>query len=440
MKEHVTQKHSNWWKGPENLCPALEKDIRTDVVIVGGGFTGLYTALNLRKAGVEVVILEREYAGSAASGRNSGYVDGLIGKDYPSLLKLNKPERAKELCAFAKTSVESLEQFIKEHQIDCEYIGNGNINAAVHPKQIKRLKLLEEAGKGLELHFKFLDQQAMLERGIPPTFVAGIHDPVGGTLNPGKLVARVRQLAIDAGVKLYENSPVVRIQAGKPIRVETARGVVTADQAVLATNAFTMQLGYKKRFMSPIWAGMFESAPLTQEQRERLKWPGKEGLYTAHEKLESYRLTERGTLIAGGKFVKIPYGFQLDNLSQPKMAAQIEQVFRWRFPELADLDLATFWGGWIGIPLDFMPGIGQIGKNGNLHYGMGYAGHGVPQTLLVGEILAENVQGKQHPLGHVLQRRTFPIPPEPFKWLVSNMVDFGLGLVDRGVDKALAGK
>ncbi len=440
MTKFVTQKYSNWWSGPENLQPRLIEDLRTDVVVIGGGFTGLYTALNLRQRGISVAVLEREFAGSGASGRNSGYIDGLIGKDYTSLLKTNKLSRAQELCHFAKTSVLRLEGFIRDNQIECSYVSNGNINAAIHPRQNKRLMALQAAGKGLGLNLRFLGRDEMRERGIPASFVSGILDPVGGILDPGKLISNVRKMAISAGVQLYEQTEVVRIHNSAPVMVETAGGTVTADSAVLATNAFTMQLGWKRRFMSPVWAGMFESETLSQEQRDRLNWPNREGIYTAHEKLESYRLTEHNTLIAGGKYVYIPWGSQLRNLDRPTMAVKIEKVFRNRFPELEDLKLATFWGGWIAIPLDFMPGIGVTGKYNNIHYGIGYAGHGVPQTLLVGEILAENVQGKAHPLGKVLDRWTFPIPPEPFKWLVSKVVDGALGIADRYIDRMVTQK
>ncbi|MEO0639670.1 MAG: FAD-dependent oxidoreductase [Bacteroidota bacterium] len=433
-----TQKYSNWWAGPDTLQPRLKKNIQADVVIVGGGFTGLYTALELRKAGVDVVVLERGHAGSEGSSKNSGYVDGLKGKDFPSLLKMYKKDRAKELCHFAKEAVLKLEDFIQQHDIACDYINSGNVMSAVHSRQIKRLKNLEAAGQDLGMHFQYLNRNEMRERGLPASFVGGIWDQVGGTVDPGKLVCHLREMAIAAGVKLYEKTNVLKVHNTWPVMVETLEGNVRAKHAVLATNAFTMQLGWKKRFMSPIWAGMFETAPLTPEQKARIGWHGKEGIYTAHEKLESYRLTARGTMIAGGKFVKIPLGFKLKNISQPQMAAQIAAVFRQRFPELYDLELATFWGGWIGIPLDFMPDIGVTGKYNNIHYGMGYAGHGVPQTLMVGEILAHNILGQAHPFGNILKRRTLPIPPEPFKWLASQLVDQSLGMLDQKTDELAA--
>jgi len=438
MSTYELRTDSNWWNGPAILQPPLEKDCRTDVVIIGGGLTGLFTALHLRKSGIEVTVLERSFAGSGASGRNSGYVDGLIGKDLPSLLKLNKIERARELCGFAQHAVRELEDFIQTHQIDCDYVAKGNIMASVHPKQDKRLQKLQQVGKSLGMSFNYLDRDALDEKGIPKSFTAGILDPVGGIIQPGKLVSRVREIALEAGVKLYENTPVTKVHNTAPVQVETATGTVTADQVVLATNAFTASLGWKKRFLAPIWAGMFESAPLSTDQLDRLGWHEKQGIYTAHEKLESYRRTERNTLLAGGKYVKIPFGFKLKDITQPKMAIAIEKVFRQRFPEMADLKLKQFWGGWIGIPLDFMPGIGVTGKYKNIHYGIGYAGHGVPQTLLVGQILADNIQGIQHPMGSVLNRKTIPIPPEPFKWLVSNMVDKALGALDKRLDRKVS--
>lgn len=435
MKQFPTSQNSAWLTPPEALCPAVSGDIRADVAIVGGGYTGLYTALQLREEGIDVVVLEQDFAGAGASGRNSGYVDGLIGKDYPSLIKLYKKERARELCGFSQAAVRKLEDFIRSHEIDCEYVGNGNIMSAVHERQLGKLERVALAGKDLGMDFRFLNESAMRERGMPASFVAGIHDPLGGVLNPGLLMRRLREMAIEKGVRLFEQTKVEKVANSRPVTIVCADGTVTADQAVLATNAFTNQLGWKKRLLSPVWAGMFETEPLKPDELEAIGWAGSEGIYTAHEKLESYRRTARNTLIAGGKYVKIPFGYKLKNISAPEMAASIEKVFRDRFPELSSLKMATFWGGWIGIPLDFMPEIGTVGSHQNIHFGIGYAGHGVPQTILVAEILAAQIQGKPHQMAGVLKRRVIPIPPEPFKWLASKLINFSLGIPDARIDR-----
>lgn len=435
MTKIPTQLHSNWWEGPDQRQAELNQDLKVDVAIIGGGFTGLHTALALKKEGVDVVILERGFAGSGASGRSAGYVDGLIGKDLPTLLKVTKLKRARELCDFAGEAVHKLEHLIHSEGIDCDFVSNGNINVAIHPRQTKRLQKLVSAGKDLGMELSFLESGALRERGIPEAFESGVHDPVGGILNPGKLVKHLREMVIKAEIKLFEDTKVLKIKNEQPAVILTDKARLTARHVVLATNAFTMQLGWKKRFMAPIWNGMLESEPLTAEQRQRLEWPGEEGLFTAHEKLESYRLTKRNTLISGGKIIHIPYGLKLKEMAPENIGIALEKVFRQRFPQLSDLKFQAFWGGWIGIPLDFLPGIGSIGTFKNIHYGMGYAGHGIPQSILVGEILAARILNQKHPFADVLKRRTLPIPPEPFKWLVSNLVDKALGIPDKKTDR-----
>ncbi len=427
---------SPWLNEPENIQPSLNQDISVDVVIVGGGYTGLYTALELRKAGMSVAVLEQEFSGSGGSGRNSGYVDGLIGKDFPSLLKLYKIERARELCDFAMEAVRKLEDFIKKNHIACEYVPNGNIMAAVHPDQIKRLNKVARASEALGMDFTYLGPEAMQERGVPSSFVAGIFDSVGGTLNPGLLINGIRKLAIENGVQLFEKTKVLNLTDSQPVRAYCEKGVVTAKSAVIATNAYSNELGWKKRMVTPIYAAMCETEPLTPDQRSALGWTGREGIYTAHEQLENYRLTARNTIITGGKYVKIPFGFQASGSTYiPDLFKKIEMIFRERFVDYADLKVQTFWGGWIGMSLDFMPVIGTTGKHRNIHYGLGFSGHGIPQTLLIGELLAAQIQGLQHPLAKVLKRRAFPAPPEPFKWLVAKTLSGVFSTLDSITDR-----
>ncbi|MCB9288715.1 MAG: FAD-dependent oxidoreductase [Lewinellaceae bacterium] len=410
---------SAWLDEPAGLQPKLNGDITTDILIIGGGYTGLYTAIGLREAGLDVAVLEKDFSGAGGSGRNSGYVDGLIGKDFPSLLKLYSPERARELCSFATEAVRKLEQFIQENDIRCEYEPNGNIMAAVHPKQIKKLKKVAEAGDALGMDFTYLGPEAMRERGIPSPFVAGLFDTVGGTLNPGLLISSLRKIALEKGVQLFEKTPVLRLDDSQPVAAHCPEGSVKAEAAVLATNAYTNALDWKKRLVTPIYTAMCETEPLTTDQLDAIGWKGREGIYTAHEQLENYRLTARNTIVTGGKYVKIPYGFQVSDTYVPALFTRIEKVFRERFHQFPDIEMKAFWGGWLGMVLDFMPVLGVTGRHRNIHYGLGFSGHGIPQTLMMGEMLAEQVQGREHPRAGVLERRVMAMPPEPIKWLAS---------------------
>ncbi len=429
---------SPWLHELETAQPTLAHNITADVVVIGGGFTGLYTALELRKAGLSVVVLEKDFSGAGGSGRNSGYCDGIIGKDLPSLLKLYKIERARELCDFAMVAVRKLEAFIADHQIECEYEAKGNIMAAVHPKQVKKLEKVSQATKALGLEYTFLDREAMRERGIPAPFIAGVFDAVGGILNPGLLIRAIRKMAIEKGVQLFENTKVLELTDSAPVQAHCEGGTVTAQSAVIATNVYANELGWKKRLITPICAAMCETEPLTPEQLSVLGgWHGREGIYTAHEQLENYRLTARNTIITGGKHVNIPYGFKVPDkeLYLPQLFTKIESIFRERFPAIPEIKVQTFWAGWIGMTLDFMPAIGATGKHRNVHYGLGFSGHGIPQTLLVAELIADQVQGKKHPLAKVLQRKVIAAPPEPIKWIGSNALSAVFSAIDAVTDR-----
>ena len=276
----------------------------------------------------------------------------------------------------------------------------------------------------------------MRERGAPSPFVAGVFDAVGGTINPGLLVTGLRALAIAKGVQLFEKTEVLDLADSQPVVARCKEGSVTAEAAVLATNVYANKLGWKKRLVIPICTAMCETAPLTAEQLEAIGWKGREGIYTAHEQLENYRLTARNTIITGGKYVKIPYGYQVsDTTYLPNLFTKIEKVFRERFHELPDIEVKTFWGGWIGMTLDFMPALGVTGKHRNIHYGLGFSGHGIPQTLMMGELLAEQVQGRVHPLAKVLKRKVITAPPEPLKWLASHTLSGVFSSLDYFTDQ-----
>ena len=147
---------SPWVQEPDDLREPLRDEIRADVVVVGGGYTGLSTALSLRAQGADIVLLEQGFAGSGASGRNAGHVTPTIGKDIPTLLRFFGRERAAQLVRFADAAVHYTEETIRKHAIDCEYAPSGNIMAGVHPKQEARLRKAAEAARGLGADMRFL--------------------------------------------------------------------------------------------------------------------------------------------------------------------------------------------------------------------------------------------------------------------------------------------
>ncbi len=420
---------------PDDLQTPLGDDLDADVAIVGGGYAGLSTALALRAQGADVALLESDFCGSGASGRNAGHLTPTIGKDIPSLLLVYGKERAGALVRFADAAVEYTEELIRKRGIACDYLPSGNLAAAVHPKQEQRLHKAADTAKSLGAQVQFLSSSELRERGVPPAFLCGIHERCGGTLHPGKYVLALRRAALDAGVRIFEQSPVDELIDGRRVRVRTGSGSVTADHAVLATNAYTFSTGRLARRVSALRVHLFETRPLSQEQLAELDWRGREGVYTAHEVLASYRLTAQGTIIGGSGTAGIAYGDRLPPAHDPKAFQKIERAFRDRFPALRGHPLASLWGGWIGLTFDFLPAIGVEGTHGNVVYGVGFAGHGLAQATLIGELLAERVHGRQHPHEAALQRSPWRWPPEPLRWVAGRLLLSALEALDRRTDR-----
>lgn len=156
---------SPWVTPPTEPRPPLGESLRTDVVVIGAGYTGLSTALALRAQGADVAVLEQSFAGSGASGRNAGHLTPTIGKDMPTLLRLFGQERAARLVRFADAAVEHTEEVMRKHGIDCEYDASGNVLAAVHPKHERRLRRASEAASRAGARVRFLSEPQMREIG-----------------------------------------------------------------------------------------------------------------------------------------------------------------------------------------------------------------------------------------------------------------------------------
>lgn len=428
---------SPWVTEPENPQPALRADVVADIVVIGGGYTGLSTALALREQGADVALLDAGFAGSGASGRNAGHVTPTIGKDIPTLMRLFSKERSAGLVRFADAAVDYTEHVMSHHNIDCAYNPSGNILAGVHDKHRPKLQKAADAARSLGAKVRFLSENDMADRGLPPAFRFGVLEERGGTFHPGRYVMGLRSAAIDAGIRLYENSPLTDLGDGRRIAARTAGGTIRADIAVVATNAYTTSIGFKKRQVMPLRVSMFETDPLTDTQRANLGWPGREGIYTSHEILESFHLTERNTIVGGSKFTRYRWRNGLAPGNDTEAFGIIENAFRERFPQLRDVTIATNWGGWIGFNLNFIPALGVTGSHHNIHYGIGYAGHGVTQATLMGAILADRIQGRDNQWDDLLRRRSPATPPEPLRWLIIKLLTGTFTAIDHRTDRQI---
>lgn len=430
---------SPWVSEPNDLCPPLQGNVSSDVVIIGGGYTGLSTAIALREAGVDVALIERDFCGSGASGRNAGHLTPTIGKDFPTLVKSVGKDRAVEYARFADRAVHHTEGMIRKLGIECEYQPTGNIVTGLHPSHRKPLEDGAELAERLGVGLSFLDEQEVRRRKLPRHVRFGMIEQAGGHLHPGKYVMALRAAAIAAGVRVFESSAVTRIEdSGSPVSVHTVAGSITADKLVIAANGYTpATLGRMKSKVFPVRVTLFRTRVLTDEQWERIGWDGREALYTAHESMENYRPQADGRISGGSKWVQYGYGSQLTTGHLPQVFADWRRLFAQRFPELPDVGIESFWGGWIGLTLDFLP-IHQSNARGTVFYGIGYNGHGIAQGTYAGPMLADQVLGKQNAEVELFRRRLLPLPPEPLRWLAVKGLTTMLDQVDHKVDQDLA--
>jgi glycine/D-amino acid oxidase-like deaminating enzyme len=415
-------------------APPLAGERRVDVAIVGAGYTGLSAALALRAEGLSVAVLERAFAGHGASGRNAGHLTPTIGKDLPTLLRVFGRERAGRLARLAETAIEHVEATIARHAIDCDYVPAGNVVAAVHASQHPRLERAAAAARELGLRAEWLATGDMRKRGLPGAFTAGVLESLGGVLDPARYVRGLRDAALAAGAGLFEETPVLRIEQGSRLVLHAPRGRLRAERAVLATNAFTPELGWLRRRVLPMVVSLFRTAPLSPAQRAALGWRGREGLYTAHEALESYRLTADGRIVGGARYARAALGARRAPEVHPPTFRALERRFRERFPGL-DVAVESFWSGPIAFTLDFLPLVGRGGRHGNVWHAVAYAGHGLALASYAGRMLADEMAGRDGP-GRVLSERWCPpLPPEPLRWLVARGITAGLEWLDRRTDR-----
>ena len=431
--------------GPYTANPPVEGDIKADVAVIGGGFTGLSTAYFLRKEspGLEVAVLESEVVGYGASGRNGGFSMTLFGLE-PSVTKsLFGQERLLEAHRYMEQAVDLVDALVKEHAMQSDYEFPGFLRAATTPGYVKRiqhdLELLTTAGvTGIE----WIDAQAICTQVNSPHFLGGWWEPRCGLLNPARHVRELKRVAQEAGAHVYEESPVTQINRGDSDKftLSTPQGTVTARKIVFATNAYSHLFPEIRSKQVPAFTHMVITEPLTQVQLDTIGWKNRQGVEDARNLVHYLRLTVDNRLAMGGSDVSISYGKDMERDLNEKTFQTLERDTLWMFPGLKGVKFTHHWGGPVSVPVDLAPAIGTIG-DGRAFYSLGTVGHGVSATHLNGRTLADLVLERKTSLTDVwfVNRRMIPWPPEPLRLVASHAIRSYMrvedALYERGLDK-----
>jgi glycine/D-amino acid oxidase-like deaminating enzyme len=402
---------SGWVDPPDDPGEPLDRDLQCDVTVVGGGYTGVAAALQLAERGVDTVLLEADFCGWGASSRNAGHLTTTIAGD-PQLLATVYRRRLPELVRFADSAAHHTEDLIERLGIECDYEPVGNVSAALSAGQLRRAeriaRTIERAGGEVEL----VEGRAF---GLPGRFLGGIHEKIGGVLNPGRLMRGLREALLRSPVRVHERTAVRAVEPGPgAIELRTPAARVRADRVVLATNAFSRDLPFAPpRIVRPVWVTLAETEPFDPSRLSEAGWTSRAGIYTQHLILESFRPTRRGTIVFGTRQVQAPgRGALAPRRPDSAIVDDVVRGFRDRLPSLSDVSVQRAWGGWIAMTPSWLPVAGEA--TANVFYAVGYNGHGLAQAPYVGTLLADRlVDGEPHEHLGTIWRPTPRFAPAP---------------------------
>lgn len=359
---------------------------KADVVVIGGGYTGLSAALHLAEAGVKVMLLEAARIGFAASGRNGGQIHGGFRQDQAQLEKWLGEERARGLWALAEQAKALIRARVARHNIACS-LTDGVIIAAHSRRAARELAqdtryLNEKYGYAAARTLDAEETNALIGTNI---YYGGRLDLGGGHLHPLAFALGLARAAEQAGAMLCENSPVLSLDvSANSVTARLNSGTVTANRAILACDAFTPALALElSPYLATLDSHIVATAPLPEELRRTIL-KNDAAVADTRRVVDYYRMSEDHRLLfAGGEYIFGPVK-DIVALVRPHMLKV--------FPQLRDIRITHAWGGTVGITRTRMPHFGRL--NERTLFGYGYSGHGVALANMGGKVLAEAAMGK----------------------------------------------
>jgi gamma-glutamylputrescine oxidase len=415
------ERNDSYWA--RSLPPpeaSLATDLDADVVVIGGGFTGLSSAYYLRKAmpGKRVVLLEAAVCGSGASGRNGGMVLTMTEERY---MQLKDPALDRRIYELTAGNIATLHTLARQQGINCELEQNGALQTLCASAQVQEAQAFCARARDAGFPLEYWDRERTQATIGTQAYYGALFDPLGGQVHPGKLLAMWKAAAIRAGAEIHDNTPVVDIEEGATHELRTASGCkVRAPLLVLATNAYTSRLGYLRGAVAPIFDYMAMTPVLSEAERLAAGWKALIPFNDNRTETCYAGLTRDGRIHFGGG--RVDYSFNDGLRIGPDAVArygELHREFVRLYPALSDVGFESVWAGSVDMSLDGSPSVGSIGRHGNVFYGIAFSGHGVNLTSLCGRIIADLVAGAGSQWAWLPFVNRLPpyIPNEPFRWL-----------------------
>jgi glycine/D-amino acid oxidase-like deaminating enzyme len=369
--------------------PSLDRlggDARASVVIIGGGITGLSSALHLAERGVDVLLLEAHQPGWGASGRNGGHVNPGLKLD-PGVVERDFGALGRRMVRLSYAAPEALFRMVERHQIRCEARQAGTLRAATNARTLAGLRSLvvQYAARGMAADL--LDEEAAFVATGTRRYLGILRDPCGGSVNPLGYARGLAQAAIAAGARLHGGSPAVKLArtAAGAWRVETPEGTVTADRLVFGTNGYTDDLWPGlKRTVVPVWSGITATEPLREEVARQIM-PQGGVLYELGAITVYYRLDIANRLLMGGRS-------RLHDMSGPEGFGYLQRYALKLWPALRHAAWTHGWNGQLGMTADHYPHLHE--PKPDVLIALGYNGRGVAMATAMGGIIARRITGE----------------------------------------------
>ncbi|MEV4655465.1 FAD-dependent oxidoreductase [Micromonospora sp. NPDC049301] len=433
-----------WLDRPDrpDPLPPLAGPQHADLLVIGGGYSGLWAALLAKQADPDrdVLLVDAGTCGWAASGRNGGFCAASLTHGLANGVD-RFPDEIGELERLGRENLDAIAATVAEFGIDCDFERTGELAVAVEPYQLAGLAEDAELARRYGHRVRLLDRDEVRAEVHSPTYLGGMFDADRvAMLDPAKLAWGLRRACLDLGVRVHEHTRVTGLRAdGAALHARTAGGSdgapgsVRARRIVLATNAFPPLLRRLRAYLVPVYDHVLMTEPLTPAQRDAIGWRNRQGLADTGNQFHYYRITADGRILFGGYDAVYHYGNRMaPELEQrPATFAALARHFFTTFPQLADVRFSHRWGGVIDTCTRFCPFFGTA-YGGRLAYAAGYTGLGVGATRFGARVLLDLLAGGDTPLTRLdlVRSKPLPFPPEPVRSVGINLTRWSLARAD----------
>jgi glycine/D-amino acid oxidase-like deaminating enzyme len=363
---------------------------RADVVVVGGGFTGLSAARTLAKRGVNAIVLEAGGVGSEASGRNGGHCNNGLSHDFTGVAARFGVERAREMYRAFDAGVDLVESIQREEGIACDFHRRGKLKLAAKPAHFDKLKRLQEVlAREVDDDTAIIPRDGLSSEIGSQRYHGGLLQKRSATVHVGRFAIGLAEAAVRAGAAIHERATVQSIdrQPGMPFRVKSSQGEIEAGEVLLATGASQHgSFGWLRRRIVPVGSFIIVTEPLSDNLSKSIM-PGRRNCVSSQNIGNYFRMTEDNRLVFGGRA-----RFAMSSpTSDLKSGAVLRRILDDVFPQLSGVRIDHCWGGLVDMTQDRLP---RAGTHEGLHFATGYSGHGVQMSTYMGDVMARRITGE----------------------------------------------